>query len=124
MGMGVLIKTKESFLLEGVTITPTKAQQVITPANNYYGLSYAIVEPIPETYNDTTDATASAEHIVDGETAYGNSGKMSGTMPNNGAISATFDGMTNETYTVPAGYHNGSGTVSLDNTIENALAAI
>lgn len=43
---------------------------------------------------------------------------------NRGAVSATFDGLTASVYTIPDGYHNGSGTVSLTNDIETALAAI
>ncbi|MBO7697230.1 MAG: hypothetical protein J6Y28_04205 [Acholeplasmatales bacterium] len=35
-------------------------------------------------------------------------------MANNGAVSKTLDATSgNQTYTVPAGYHNGSGTVSI-----------
>ena len=50
--------------------------------------------------------------------------KVTGTMPNNGAVSATIDGLTTTSYTIAKGYHNGSGTVSLTNAIETALAAI
>lgn len=35
---------------------------------------------------------------------------VSGTMPNNGAVSGTV--APGESYTIPAGYHNGSGTVT------------
>ena len=45
-------------------------------------------------------------------------------MANNGAITGTIDGLTTTSYTVAAGYHNGSGTVSLTSDIEDALAAI
>ena len=41
---------------------------------------------------------------------------------NQGAVTATVQ--EGDTYTIPAGYHNGSGTVSLTSDIENALAAI
>ena len=34
------------------------------------------------------------------------------------------DGLTETEYTVPAGYHNGSGKVSLTDDIEQSLAAI
>lgn len=40
------------------------------------------------------------------------------------AVSATIDGLTTLSYTIPAGYHNGSGKVSLTGDIEAALAAI
>ena len=35
---------------------------------------------------------------------------VSGTMPNNGAVSQTIN--AGQSYTIPAGYHNGNGTVS------------
>ena len=37
---------------------------------------------------------------------------------------AAIDGLTQTSYTVPQGYHSGSGTVSLTGDIEEALAAI
>ena len=45
-------------------------------------------------------------------------------MVNNGAVAGTIDGLITTSYTVPAGYHNGSGTVKLTDDIETALAAI
>ena len=45
-------------------------------------------------------------------------------MPNNGAVTATIDGLTVTSYTVPKGYHSGEGTVSLTDDIETALSAL
>ena len=44
-------------------------------------------------------------------------------MPNNGAVSKTIDGLTETSAAIPAGYTTG-GTVSLDSSIEDALASI
>lgn len=63
-------------------------------------------------FYDTSDATATAANVLTGKNAYIGSGKVSGTMTNNGAVSGSIS-MAAGTYTVPAGYHSGSGTVSI-----------
>lgn len=64
--------------------------------------------------SDTTDATASASEILYGLTAYVNKNKITGEMPNRGAVTATISSLT--PYTIQNGYHDGSGTVSVDTT--------
>ena len=49
--------------------------------------------------------------------------KLTGSMPDNGSATATMDGLTTTSVTIPAGYTAG-GTVSLTSDIEEALAAI
>ena len=63
---------------------------------------------------DTSDATAAASEILTTKTAYVNGVKITGDMPNRGAISATISTLT--AYSVQNGYHDGSGTVSIDST--------
>ena len=65
--------------------------------------------------SDTTDATASVGEILATKTAYVNKVKLTGTMANNGAVAGTISSKTTP-YTVPQGYHDGSGTVSIDPT--------
>lgn len=63
-----------------------------------------------ETLANQTQGTATAPDILNGETAWVNGAQVTGSMPNNGAVTEMLD--AGETYTIPAGYHNGSGTVT------------
>lgn len=64
---------------------------------------------------DSTDATAAVAEILSGKTAYARGQKLTGTMKNNGAVSGTISSKEEE-YTVPLGYHDGSGKVGIDAT--------
>ena len=110
--------------LETKTVTPTKSTQKITPTTGKV-LSEVTVEPIPDAYQDVTDVDAVAGDVVEGKTIVDSTGaKVPGTMKDNGTVTATIDGLTVTSYTIPAGKHSGTGTVSLTGDIEEQLAAI
>ncbi len=109
---------KVQLVLENKTVTPTKSVQDITPAAGKV-LSKVTVAAIPDNFVDTTDADAVAADILDDKTAYIGSVKVTGTMPNNGAVSKSLDGTT-KSYTIPKGYHNGSGAVSITTETKSA----
>lgn len=69
----------------------------------------------------TLDATAAPADLLSGKIAYSSDGKITGTMPNNGDISATFDGINMKRVTIEAGYTSG-GTIGLDDTIDDEVA--
>lgn len=70
---------------------------------------------------DTQDATAAVAEILEGKTAYARGTKLVGTMPNKGAVSGTITDKT--AYTIPMGFHDGSGTVSIDATESAKIVA-
>lgn len=62
--------------------------------------------------SDTSDATAKAAEMLIGVTGYARGSKITGTMPNNGGVNGTIDTKTEE-YTIPQGYHDGSGKIKI-----------
>lgn len=80
-------------------------------------------EPITGTCTfdaDTQDATAEDAEILTGKIAYVRGNKLTGKMKNNGAVSGSIATKTGK-YTVPQGYHDGSGTVGIDATEQAKL---
>lgn len=72
--------------------------------------------------SNTTDANATAAEILSGKTAYVNKNKITGEMPNNGAVTGTITTKSQE-YTIAAGYHSGLGKVSISSTEQAKIIA-
>lgn len=114
-----------NYKLQSKSATPTKSQQSIAPDSGYYGLSSVTVGAIPAIYRDVSSVTAGAADVLATKIIVEADGSVTaGTMPNNGAVSKTLDATTNnQSYTVPAGYHNGSGTVQISLEQKSATPA-
>nr|DAQ69705.1 MAG TPA: hypothetical protein [Caudoviricetes sp.] len=61
-----------------------------------------------------TVATATSDDILNDKTAYVNGEELTGTMPNNGHADIII--LPSETTTITKGYHDGTGTVSVNST--------
>ena len=69
---------------------------------------------------NSTDATAVAAEILNGKTAYARGAKVTGSMVNNGAVTGTIAAKADQ-YTVPIGYHDGSGKVGINSTEQSKI---
>ena len=107
---------------EAKTVIPTKESQQVTPSTGKV-LSQVTVAAIPSNYIDTSEGDATAPDILSGKIAFVGGLKVTGTMPDNGSVAGTMDGLTTTSVTIPAGYTSG-GAISLTDDIEQALSAI
>ena len=72
---------------------------------------------------NSQDATVAVAEMLSGKTAYARGTKLTGTMPNNGAVSLTISKVTDEV-SIAQGYHDGSGKVKiLDTEVAKLIAS-
>lgn len=100
------------------TITPDKLTEGVTAHDK----SGAVITGTNTYDADTQDATAAVAEILKDKTAYARGTKLTGTMPNNGAVSGSITTKTGQ-YTVPQGYHDGSGKVQISSTEQAKIIA-
>ena len=62
---------------------------------------------------NSSDATAAVAEVLKGKTFAKGGQVLTGTMPNNGAVTGKISTKAGQ-YTVPQGYHDGSGKVQID----------
>lgn len=90
------------------TIEPSKLLEGYTA----HGPDGGLIEGSCDYDSNTQDANATDSEILAGKTAYVKGTKKTGTMKNNGAVAGSIS-KKDGTYTVPQGYHDGSGKVSI-----------
>lgn len=68
-----------------------------------------------EKWKDVSQVTANAANVLAGTYIVTNQGRIQGTMKNNGNVAGTIS-TKDGSYTIPTGYHSGSGTVKISDT--------
>lgn len=94
-----------------ITDTTAEASRVLS-GSTFYGADGAKKTGTCTYDSDTTTATALESQILSGATAYARGAELTGTMVNRGSVTGTISTKAGQ-YTIPAGYHDGGGKVSL-----------
>lgn len=100
------------------TITPSDLASGVTA----HDASGATITGTSTKDSDTSQDTALAGEILSGSTAHARGALLTGTMPNNGAVTGTITTKAQE-YSIPQGYHDGSGKVKIDTTEQAKIIA-
>lgn len=104
--------------LTGDTVTPETLANGITAHDK----SGEIITGTSTKDVDSKDATAAVAEILAGKTAYARGTKLTGTMPNNAGIDESITTKSQEV-TVPLGFHDGSGKVSIASAEQAKIVA-
>lgn len=91
----------------------TVTQATLLSGATAHDKSGAIITGTCDYDANTQDATVAVAEMLETKTAYARGAKLTGTMPDKGAVTGTIttkDGV----YTIPMGFHDGSGTVAID----------
>lgn len=72
--------------------------------------------------SDTSDDTAAVSEVLSSKTFHARGSALTGTMTNNGGVTGTISTVAGQ-YTVPQGYHDGSGKVSISSTEQAKIIA-
>lgn len=104
--------------LTGDTVTP----DLLLLGTKAHDMSGEIIEGECTFDSDTTDATAKVSEVLTGTTFYARTSKLTGTMPNNGSFKKSIETKEQE-ITIPQGYHDGSGKISIAKVEQDKLIA-
>lgn len=92
----------KSVIINGVTYTSVPSVTIPSSADPNETVAFY----------ETSTATATAGDLLTGKTMFNANGSVGGSMTNNGAVTGTISTKAG-TYTIPAGYHDGGGSVQI-----------
>lgn len=92
----------------------------VLKGSTFHDKSGAPVTGTCEYDSDTSDDTVAAAEILAGKTAHARKVKLTGTMTNNGAVTGEISTKAGQ-YTIPQGYHDGSGKVGIKATEQEKI---
>lgn len=104
--------------LTGDTITESDLNYGITAHDK----SGSVITGTNTKDSDTSSDTATQSEILATKTAHARGSMLTGTMANNGAVTGTIS-TKEQSYTIPIGYHDGSGSVSISSTEQAKIIA-
>lgn len=119
-------KTYNKAIINGTTYidlsADTVVQNKVLDGYTFHDKNGAILEGSCTYDADTSDANATTSDILSGSTAYVNGTKVTGSMTNRGSVTGTISTKAQE-YTIPTGYHDGGGKVSISSTEQGKIIA-
>lgn len=119
MGKNKIIYGSETLIdLTGDSVT---ADKVLSPFT-FHGIDGEIHTGTCTYDSDTSSDTALVAEVLSGQTFHARGSALTGTMANNGAYTQTISSKT-QSVSIPIGYHDGSGSVSISTTEKNKIIA-
>ena len=91
----------------------TVEAEALLVGHTAHGKDGELIEGTCSFDSNTTDATAKVSEILTGKTAYVGGQKITGSMVNNGSVTGNISTVAGA-YTIPVGFHDGSGKVSIN----------
>lgn len=113
MGVSKVVKSNGDVVIDLTADTITAAD--LASGKTAHGADGEVITGT-NTYDvDSSELTAAVGEVLATKTFAARGQVYTGTMPNRGAVTGTISDK-NTPYTIPTGFHDGSGTVSLDST--------
>lgn len=117
---------KNKIIINGITQIDLTADTVVesdVASGKTFHLADGTIGTGTNTFDsDTSEDTAVVAEVLSGKTFHARGTALSGTMTNNGAVTGTISTKDGQ-YTIPQGFHDGSGKVGISSTEQAKIIA-